>query len=216
MARWWSITMIRRTAAILLVLALCSVAQAQITCNTYGNTTTCNGLNSGPDISPLPFTNFGASQAQAQNAQAQAQLAQAQAELARQQAEAIRLQNEAVQQQQFLAQVSSASDDGLQSAMTKLTDKRNSFGCRISADCRDQVDWALGAVSAEISRREQARFAAGSASPPKPTAQSFCGELWEDRAVLMGKMQDEVPHSAAWEALWGRVGVVNNALAHCQ
>jgi hypothetical protein len=80
-------------------LLVAGIAHAQVTCQTYGNTTNCNGSLGGAIVSPMPYVNYGAQMAQQQQMQAQAALAQQQAELARAQAEAIRQQTIAANQQ---------------------------------------------------------------------------------------------------------------------
>jgi len=97
---------VKQLLAMVLFAMLSTVVHAQVTCQTYGNTTNCNG-SLGPAIAPMPFINFGAQQAQQAQAQAnanlqdqQAALAQQQAQLARAQAETIRQQTYALQQQQ--------------------------------------------------------------------------------------------------------------------
>jgi TolA-binding protein len=86
------ITRLFFTAALLVV----GVAHAQVTCQTYGNTTNCNGSLGGATVAPQPFVNYG----DAAQSYAQAALAQQQAQLARAQADAIRQQTYALQQQQ--------------------------------------------------------------------------------------------------------------------
>jgi hypothetical protein len=114
---------VKQLLAIVVMAALSTVVQAQITCQTYGNTTNCNGSLGGSTISdngafnsnlaniasqnfgPTAITNQNLTAAQTQLVQQQAQ-AQAmqnqimQARLTAQQAEYVRLQTEALQRQQ--------------------------------------------------------------------------------------------------------------------
>jgi hypothetical protein len=150
----------------------------QMTCQNIGGTVYCNGnpgQGTGPTISPVPLMNFGAMQAEQQAMQAQAEAARAQADLARAQAEAIRQQTLNAQQHEFLDQVASASDDQLQNALPNLDKRASAFTCRISADCRSQIDFARQAIYSEISKRAEARVQAPINPPPAPLGQSARG-----------------------------------------
>lgn len=89
-----------------LLIALCGAAYSQVTCQTYGNTTNCNG-SLGGTVSAQPESDWvnllgNASTQIAQNelARQQAELARAQAALIQQQTEVLRLKAEALRQQQ--------------------------------------------------------------------------------------------------------------------
>jgi hypothetical protein len=137
------------------------IAHAQVTCQTSGNTTNCNG-SLGPSVAAQPFVNYGAQMAQqeALNAQAalarqQAQLASAQAEAIRQQtadaqAEAIRQQAVVANQQRFLATVAGASDDQLHT----MAERWNSVDCRNSAACSANAAFTVPAINAEMQLRQ--------------------------------------------------------------
>src|ERR1700733_7220319 len=94
-----------------LLTALSTAAHAQVTCQTSGNTTTCNGALGGSTISDNGAFNSNLAKISAaqygpnavalqQQAAAQAQLANQQARLVAQQAEYVRQQNLALQGQQ--------------------------------------------------------------------------------------------------------------------
>src|ERR1700723_2876297 len=97
-----------------LLTALSTVAHAQVTCQTSGNTTTCNGSLGGSTISDSGAFNSNLAKISAaqygpnavalqQQAAAQAQLANQQARLVAQQAEYVRQQTLALQSQQDAA-----------------------------------------------------------------------------------------------------------------
>ena len=133
---------------ILLCAVISSVANAQVTCQTNGNTTNCNG-SLGQQIPSVPFIDYAGNTARAQLAQQQAQTAQAQAELIRAQTDALRQQTAAIQRQEFLARVAVASDDDLQKGATDWGNRR----CWGSAACQGEVDFALSAIREELRRR---------------------------------------------------------------
>jgi TolA-binding protein len=95
--------------------ALATTVHAQVTCQTYGNTTSCNGTLGGQTLS-VPQLNLGAianlpeNVASMQLAQAQAQLARAQAQQLREQTELLREQIQALRQQQQQQQQQQQSD----------------------------------------------------------------------------------------------------------
>jgi Na+-translocating ferredoxin:NAD+ oxidoreductase RnfC subunit len=133
----------RLLTAVALVTLVSAAHAQQITCQTYGNITNCTqsgGISSS--VSPIPFNNFGLSQAQ--QAQAEAQLAQAQAN-------AIREQQMEAQRERFKAQVAQASTERLQAAYDKL----QSEVCHWYQDssCKDTRDLALGVMADELQRR---------------------------------------------------------------
>ena len=133
-----------------LLIALCGVAHAQVTCQTYGNTTNCNG-SVGPAISPIPFTDYAGMQARANLQNQQAALAQQQAQLARAQAEAIRQQTIAANQQRFLAAVAAASDEDLRAAAAHWNSVK--CGWLAPASCHDDASFAVQAINVELQRR---------------------------------------------------------------
>ena len=101
----------KQLLAILLIAAWSTVVRAQVTCQTFGNTTNCNGSLGGSTISDSGafdsnLAKISAAQsgpnavALQQQAAAQAQLANQQARLIAQQAEYVRLQTEALERQQ--------------------------------------------------------------------------------------------------------------------
>jgi hypothetical protein len=94
-----------KKALLLVLLCVASVAaHSQVVCNTFGNTTTCDGGLNGNMVQRAqtmyvnPFANQPTFQ-QSQQQSAQAQLAAAQTELAHEQAELIRQQRAALQAQ---------------------------------------------------------------------------------------------------------------------
>jgi hypothetical protein len=102
---------VKQILAMVLLTALSTVAHAQVTCQTSGNTTTCNGSLGGSTISDSGAFNSNLAKISAaqygpnavalqQQAAAQAQLANQQARLVGQQAEYVRQQNLALQRQQ--------------------------------------------------------------------------------------------------------------------
>jgi hypothetical protein len=102
---------VKQLLAILVIAAWSTVARAQVTCQTFGNTTNCNGSLGGSTISDNGAFNSNLSKISAaqfgpnavalqQQAAAQAQLANQQARLTAQQAEYVRLQTEALERQQ--------------------------------------------------------------------------------------------------------------------
>jgi hypothetical protein len=93
---------VKQLFAIVLLAIISTVVHAQVTCQTNGNTTNCNG-SLGPAIAPVPFINFGAQQAQQAQAQANANLQNQQAALAQQQAQLAGAQAEAIRQQTVAA-----------------------------------------------------------------------------------------------------------------
>jgi hypothetical protein len=103
------------------LIALCGVAQAQVTCQTYGNTTNCNG-SLAPAITPVPLMNFSAPQ----QAQANANLQNQQAALAQQQAELVRAQTEAIRQQT----VAAAQQPAIASQQPAITASNMARVCR--------------------------------------------------------------------------------------
>jgi len=95
----------------ILLVVLSTVVHAQVTCQTNGNTTNCNGSLGGSTISDNGAFNSNLAKISAaqygpnavalqQQAAAQAQLANQQARLVAQQAEYVRLQTEALERQQ--------------------------------------------------------------------------------------------------------------------
>lgn len=101
----------KQLLAILVIAAWSTVARAQVTCQTFGNTTNCNGSLGGSTISDNGAFNSNLAKISAeqfgpnavalqQQAAAQAQLANQQARLTAQQAEYVRLQTEALERQQ--------------------------------------------------------------------------------------------------------------------
>ena len=139
---------VKRLLSLLALPALLSVAEAQVTCQTYGNTTNCNGPL-GSAIAPVPFVNFGAQQAQQAAAQAQAQALEAQAQLARAQTEALRRQNAAMARQEFFRRINAASDDELSAAASKYKNP----DCGWSSECKENAAFAAQAIDDEIQRR---------------------------------------------------------------
>jgi hypothetical protein len=102
---------VKHLLAMLLLVALSTVVHAQVTCQTNGNTTNCNGSLGGSTLSDIgafesnlakiSAAQFGPNAvALQQQAAAQAQLANQQARLVAQQAEYVRLQTEALGRQQ--------------------------------------------------------------------------------------------------------------------
>ncbi len=100
----------KQLLAVLVIAAWSTVARAQVTCQTLGNTTNCNGSLGGSTISDngsflSNLAKQSASQsgpnavALQQQAAAQAQLANQQANLAAQQAEYVRIQTEELERQ---------------------------------------------------------------------------------------------------------------------
>lgn len=132
-----------------LLVTISTVVHAQVTCQTYGNTTNCNG-SLGSAISPQGVPDFGKLMTSYGNAQAAQEAAQAQAELARAQAEAIHQQTAAIKRQQFLGGLAAASDDDLRTA----TINWNGVNCGRSAACRDEAAFAGGTINAEVQRRK--------------------------------------------------------------
>ena len=182
----------RLLTAVALVTLVSAAHAQQITCQTYGNITNCTqsgGISSS--VSPIPFNNFGLSQAQQAQAQAQAQQAQAEAQLAQAQANAIREQQMEAQRQRFKAQVAQASTERLQAAYDKL----QSEVCHWYQDssCKDTRDWALGVMADELQRRgaesehdasdsqpavaPAADGASDNQVPSDPTADAACRKL---------------------------------------
>lgn len=182
----------RLFTAVALATLVSAVHAQQITCQTYGNTTNCTqsgGISSS--VSPIPFVNFGLSQAQQAQAQAEAQRAQAEAQLAQAQADAIRQQQIEAQRDRFEAQVAHASTERLQAAYDKL----QSRVCHWyqSPSCEDTRDWALGVMADELQRRgaeseydasdsqpasdPPADGASDSQAPSDPTADAACHKL---------------------------------------
>jgi hypothetical protein len=102
---------VKQILAMVLLTALSTVAHAQVTCQTSGNTTTCNGSLGGSTISDSGAFNSNLAKISAaqygpnavalqQQAAAQARLANQQARLVAQQAEYVRVQTEALERQQ--------------------------------------------------------------------------------------------------------------------
>jgi len=134
------------------LIALCSVAHAQVTCQTNGNTTNCNG-SLGSAISPEPVQDWAGMQARANLQNQQAALAQRQAQLARAQAEAIRQQTAVATRQPFLDEVAAASDDELRAAAAHWSSVK--CGWLAPASCQDNVSFAEQAINAETQRRQE-------------------------------------------------------------
>jgi hypothetical protein len=93
---------VQQLLATIMLVTISSVVHAQVNCQSYGNTTNCNG-SLGPGISPLAPTDWSSFGRGAANAQAAQQLMQAQAQLAAAQAQAIQQQTEILREQQIAA-----------------------------------------------------------------------------------------------------------------
>jgi hypothetical protein len=189
-------------------LLIAGIAHAQVTCQTYGNTTNCNGsLGSGSGIAAQPFVNYAAPQA----TYAQAALAQQQAELARAQADAIRQQTEALRQQQqiqaqrqqtitanqqrFLANVAAASDDGLRTQ----AEKWNSVDCRNSAACSADAAFTVPEINAEMQRRQQQQQSEAQAWNPESLQAEYesCANVQGAGAVQCRELKQRLDRALA-------------------
>jgi hypothetical protein len=119
---------VKQLFAIVLLTTLSTVVHAQVTCQTNGNTTNCNG-SLGPAIAPVPFINFGAQQAQQAQAQANANLQNQQAALAQQQAQLVRAQTEVIRQQTTTANQQPTVTAGNMTTVCRGQDVRNYDNC---------------------------------------------------------------------------------------
>ena len=133
---------------VVILIATASAAHAQVTCQTYGSMTNCNG-SLGPSISSNPVVDWAGMMAGANLTNQQAALAQQQAQLARAQTEAIRQQTIAANQQRFLAEVAAASDNELHTAALRW----GSGDCQRSTQCSAEADFTLPVLNAEMHRR---------------------------------------------------------------
>jgi hypothetical protein len=139
---------VKQLSAMVLLAAVSTVAHAQVTCQTSGNTTTCNGSLGGSTISDNGAFNSNLGKISAaqygpnavalqQQAAAQAALANQQARLVAQQAEYVRQQTLALQRQQDAAAMQSQQEADT-SQMPQQADTAYVIRCNTArVDCLD-------------------------------------------------------------------------------
>lgn len=125
----------------LIAIALSAgIAHAQVTCQTFGNTTNCNG-SLGPSVSAQPMQDYGAMMNSAANARAAQAQAYAQAELLRQQAALLRQQQEQLEAQRQADAHQASLEAQQQAAQRQATSARD--GGATMAQQRDGLTESL-------------------------------------------------------------------------
>lgn len=167
-------------------MALSTVVHAQVTCQTNGNTTNCNGSLGGSTIHDngafnSNLANISAAQfgpnavALQQQAAAQAQLANQQARLVAQQTEYLRLQTEALKRQQ--AQLDTEAQAERDRANAELLAQQRARAAAVVV---------AGKISAE--RHSAAAAAAGISTERYTAAQARCRAVSGDDEPLCNEL----------------------------
>lgn len=204
-------------------LLAAGLAHAQVTCQTYGNTTNCNG-SLGSGIAAQPFVNYGAEMAKQSLLNQQAALAQEQAQLARAQTEAIRQQTEALQQQQEIDAQRQAAD-AKQVAQRQAALTRDQPGGESTAapqtlqDKYDNCVFALGAGECTDLKQKLDGVEGQAQLPPTHERAAATGgavptdKLKGDAATLEAIMRSAPPSSKAFRDAVQSLQTTNEELA---